>query len=233
MSAISALSGGSGIDLSSLRQNLFKQIDTNGNGKVSKDEFLAGRPKGVSESQAGELFAKIDSKGTGEVTQSELDSGLEKNKPTGGLASLTSSLSSGTLSALLQALSGNSSSSSTTTSTSSKNDDLASKIFSQIDIDHDGKVSKDEFVKGRPPFISESDASKQFDSIDKKGTGSITKDQFVANTPQPPSLGGSNNVSVSGNNDDLLQQLITAISSYTKNSYSNTSSSDISKLLSV
>ena len=231
MSGISALSGGSGIDLTSLRQNLFKQIDTNGNGKVSKDEFVSGRPKGVSESQASELFAKIDSKGSGEVTQNELDSGLEKNKPSG---SLGGNLSSDTLSALLQALSGGSSSSSSTTSTSSKNDELAGKIFSQIDNNHDGKVTKDEFVKGRPQFISEADASKQFDSIDKEGTGSITKDQFAANAPQPPSFGGgSDSAASSGNIDDLLQQLLAAINSYTKNSYSNTNSNDISKLLSA
>lgn len=230
MSGISGIGGG-GLDMSAMRQAMFKRIDADGNGKVSKDEFVSGRPKGVSESQASELFGKVDSKGAGEVTQSELDSGLEKNKPSG---SLSGNLSSDTLSALLQALSGDSSSSSDASSTSGT-DDLASKIFGQIDADHDGKVAKDEFVKARPQFISDSDAAKQFDAMDKEGTGSITKDQFAANAPQPPSFGesGSADASSSGNADDLLQQLLAAITSYSKNAYDNTGGRDISKLLSA
>lgn len=233
MSGISGIGGGGGLDLSALRQNVFKQIDTNGNGKVSKDEFVSGRPKGVSESQASELFAKIDTKGTGEVTQSELESGFEKNKPSGGLGSLGGGLSSETLSVLLQALSGDSSSAS---STSSSNNDLASKIFSQIDADKDGKVSKDEFVNGRPQFISEADAAKQFDSIDKEGTGSITKDQFAANAPQPPSFGGGGfgDASSSDYSGDIVQQLLAAINSYSKNAYGNSNNNvDYSSLLKV
>lgn len=240
MSGISGIGGG-GLDLSALRQSAFKQLDTNGNGKISKDEFVAGRPQGVRESQASDLFSKIDSKGTGEVSQSELDSGLEKNKPQGhsGLGG-GSGLSSDTLSVLLQAISGGNSSSTSNASSNSStsSNDLASKIFDKIDTDHNGKVSKDEFVKNRPQFISESDASKQFDAIDKNGTGSITKDQFAANAPQPSfgrgGFGGSGD-SAGGSNSssgDLLNQLLEAINSYTKNSYSGFNNNvDYSSLL--
>lgn len=232
MSAISGLGGG-GMDMSAMRQAMFKQIDTNGNGKVSKDEFVSGRPKGVSESQAAELFGKIDSKGTGEVTQSELDSGLEKNKPS-GMSGLGGNLSSDMMATLLQMLSGGDSSSSNASSASSSDSDLASKIFSQIDADEDGKVTKDEFVKNRPQFISEADATKQFDAIDKEGTGSITKDQFAANAPQPPSFGGGGfgDSSSTDNSGDLVSQLLEAINSYTKNSYSGANTNlDLNSLL--
>jgi hypothetical protein len=48
-----------------------------------------------------------------------------------------------------------------------------------MDADTDGKVSKDEFVKGlESKGVSSEDATKQFAAIDKEGTGSITKDDL-------------------------------------------------------
>lgn len=56
---------------------------------------------------------------------------------------------------------------------------LASKVFSDMDTDTDGSVTKDEFVKGlESKGVSSDDATKQFDAIDKEGTGSITKDDL-------------------------------------------------------
>ena len=46
------------------QRSLFGKLDTDQNGKLSSDEFVAGRPKGVSESQASELYKKIDTSGT-------------------------------------------------------------------------------------------------------------------------------------------------------------------------
>lgn len=56
---------------------------------------------------------------------------------------------------------------------------LASKVFSDMDTDTDGSVTKDEFVKGlESKGVSSEDATKQYDAIDKQGTGSITKDDL-------------------------------------------------------
>ena len=56
---------------------------------------------------------------------------------------------------------------------------FASKVFKDMDTDTDGKVSKDEFVKGlESKGVSSDDATKQFDAIDKQGNGSITKDDL-------------------------------------------------------
>lgn len=56
---------------------------------------------------------------------------------------------------------------------------LASKVFSDMDTDTDGSVTKDEFVKGlESKGVSTEDATKQYEAIDKEGTGSITKDDL-------------------------------------------------------
>jgi hypothetical protein len=48
-----------------------------------------------------------------------------------------------------------------------------------MDTDTDGKVTKDEFVKGlESKGVSTDDATKQYEAIDKEGTGSITKDDL-------------------------------------------------------
>ena len=53
---------------------------------------------------------------------------------------------------------------------------LASKVFSDIDTDKDGKVNKNEFVSGlESKGVSAEDATKQFDAIDTQKSGSITQ----------------------------------------------------------
>ena len=56
---------------------------------------------------------------------------------------------------------------------------FASRVFKDMDADTDGKVTKDEFVKGlESKGVSSEDATRQYDAIDKEGTGSITKDDL-------------------------------------------------------
>lgn len=58
---------------------------------------------------------------------------------------------------------------------------FASKIFSDMDTDTDGSVTKDEFVKGlESKGVSTEDAAKQYDAIDKEGTGAITQDDLTS-----------------------------------------------------
>ncbi|MFS2136838.1 EF-hand domain-containing protein [Duganella sp. Dugasp56] len=53
---------------------------------------------------------------------------------------------------------------------------FASKVFSDLDTDKDGKVNKDEFVSGlESKGVSADDATKQFDAIDTQKNGSITQ----------------------------------------------------------
>lgn len=68
---------------------------------------------------------------------------------------------------------------------------LASKVFNDLDSDKDGKVTKDEFVKGLgSKGVSAADATKQFDAIDTQKSGSISKDDLASaiksGTLRPP-----------------------------------------------
>lgn len=120
--SISSISG------ASQAQSLFAKIDADGDGKVTKDEFVASRPKDISEDQAAELYAKIDSEGTGALTEDQLKAGLDANRPppppelSGGSASL----SSDTLSALLEVLQQQSESSESDASTTTASTDTTS-----------------------------------------------------------------------------------------------------------
>jgi len=57
------------------RGEMMKRLDTNGDGAVSKDEFLAG---------ANERFAKMDRNGDGKLTQEDRPQRPEGGGPNGG-----------------------------------------------------------------------------------------------------------------------------------------------------
>ena len=60
---------------------LFTSLDTNKDGKVSADEFVAGRPKDMSESDAQNLFKSIDTQGSGSLSKDQFAEGLDVLKP--------------------------------------------------------------------------------------------------------------------------------------------------------
>jgi hypothetical protein len=65
-----------------------------------------------------------------------------------------------------------------------------SQMYTDMDTDSDGKVTKDEFVSNADGHMSEEDASKIYASIDTEGTGSITEDQFAASLKSHRPHGG-------------------------------------------
>ncbi len=48
--------------------SLLSDLDTNEDGLVSLEEFMAGKPDDFTESQASQLFALLDSSGTGSLS---------------------------------------------------------------------------------------------------------------------------------------------------------------------
>jgi len=68
---------------------------------------------------------------------------------------------------------------SSTSSDGSSDQSPMDQLFASLDSNQDGKVSKTEFVAGRPKDMSESDAENLFKSIDTQSSGSLTKDQFA------------------------------------------------------
>jgi EF hand len=63
----------------------FKSMDTDSDGKVSEQEFVASRPKEVSEEDATKRFESLDTSKTGSLTQEQLESDKPKGPPMGGM----------------------------------------------------------------------------------------------------------------------------------------------------
>lgn len=79
----------------------FAAMDTDGDGKVTQSEFVANRPKEMSEDDANTLFEKLDSDKAGYLTEDQLKSDHEQARSEmmggmGGMPSLSSLLSSDT-----------------------------------------------------------------------------------------------------------------------------------------
>ncbi|KIL98406.1 hypothetical protein CCC_03689 [Paramagnetospirillum magnetotacticum MS-1] len=77
----------------------------------------------------------------------------------------------------------------------------ASKLFSKLDSNNDGKLTEDEFVSGRPDNVSEDQAKQLYQKIAEKSGGDassgLTQDQFssgfsaAAPSGGPPAGGGA------------------------------------------
>ncbi|MGG6895938.1 MULTISPECIES: EF-hand domain-containing protein [Rhizobium] len=59
---------------------LFARLDTNQDGKITQSEFVAGRPKDMSESDAENLFKSIDRQNSGSLTKDQFAGGLDALK---------------------------------------------------------------------------------------------------------------------------------------------------------
>ena len=140
------------------------EIDTDEDGVVTRDEFIAGAPEDLSSEKAGALFDMLDTEGTGQMTISALSSAFEK-------------MSGETQASVLQAQS----------EAGAPPD--PSELFAQLDADEDGSVTREEFLAGRPDDVSEEQANALFDKIAGEDGESVTEEQFVAGM-QPPSMGG-------------------------------------------
>jgi hypothetical protein len=211
------------------------------NGNVSRDSFVKNRPSGVSADDAGSLFDSIDTSKSGSLATRQLETGLKSKASSQTSDASSTSDSSGTslIDYLLKADKENSKTSDSTSTSSSKT------------------VSRSDFVKNRPPGVSESDAGSLFDSIDTNKTGSLTtsqlEDGFKSKAKQQQS--GSTNLSLvnyltnddssssssnssdstsdtssTSNKNNSLEELLKAIKSYTSH-FNSSSSTDISSLL--
>ncbi len=54
-----------------LREAIFKKIDTDGDGALSKMEFINGKPSDMTVARADELYSKLDTNKDGSISQSE------------------------------------------------------------------------------------------------------------------------------------------------------------------
>lgn len=66
---------------------MFAELDTDGDGTVSREEFVAGRPDDVSEEQASALFDRIAGEDADSMTEEQFSAGMPPPPPPGGMAS--------------------------------------------------------------------------------------------------------------------------------------------------
>ncbi|HXV29642.1 MAG TPA: EF-hand domain-containing protein [Sinorhizobium sp.] len=158
------------------QRSVFSKLDTNSDGALSKDEFVAGRPKEVSEAQASSLYSRIDSEDAGSITEEQFNASMGP----GGSGSAAASPFSNDAMAVLMLMS------------PQGGPPSVADIYADIDADGDGGVTEAEFVAARPDDVSEEDAAALFATIDTEGTGSITEEQFANSMPGPggPPPGG-------------------------------------------
>ncbi len=164
MTSISGTGGGSSSLIQMLQQR-FKEADSDGDDKLSLDEFTAAGPQGAQGSggakgpDPSEMFAKLDSDGDGSVSKDEFTTAFSK-------------IGSEAKSALLD----------------------AQELFANADANGDGSLSEDEFAAsapkgpprggpppGPPPSSGDTaSVSDIFDELDANGDGSLTEDEFAA-----------------------------------------------------
>ncbi|NTU77024.1 MAG: hypothetical protein HGA90_04335 [Alphaproteobacteria bacterium] len=124
--------------------DMISAMDTDGDGTITKEEFVAARPSDASETQASSLFDSFDTESAGSLSTTDLKTAMAENAPPGGppppppssTADSSSSSDTDSLSNLLSLLESNSStntsSSSTTTSTSSSASALWQEILKAV-----------------------------------------------------------------------------------------------------
>jgi Ca2+-binding EF-hand superfamily protein len=137
---------------------MFNKMDADKNGSVSKSEFVDSRPKNVSEDQASTMFGKMDTNSTGSISFDQFSAAGPAGRTSGNAMSAVMQLPQG--------------------GPDGQGPD-ASEMFSKMDSDSDGKVTKSEFVSSRPDDVSADMATKMYTSIDTDNTGSITETQLA------------------------------------------------------
>ncbi|RAU22772.1 hypothetical protein CU669_05115 [Paramagnetospirillum kuznetsovii] len=208
--------GSSGSENAYRLSKMISSLDTNNDKSVSKSEFVAGKPKNVSDDQAGSLFDALDSSGTGSMNLTDLLSSFQQ-------------MASTMQSTLIQAQSDSGNSDSGNSGIGSVGHHHgppdASEMFAKLDADGDGTVTRDEFVAGRPDNVSEADANSFFDKVSGSNGDSLTQTQLAeglksAGPPggPPPGVASSSSASSSStsSSDDpgeLLDKLLAALQS--------------------
>src|SRR6516162_7224799 len=169
----SASAAGNG--LNQIAQNLFGQVDTNGDGSITQGELeQAVTAAGGTTQGADALYAQLDPNNTGSVSGQTLAQYLQ---------SQFNNSAQGALAALIQAPTSNG-----PTNASSQS---AQQLFSQIDTSGDGSISQSELEQAVTAAGGTTQAADAlYAQLDPNNTGSVSEQTF-AQALQPPSPTGN------------------------------------------
>jgi Ca2+-binding EF-hand superfamily protein len=167
--------GTAGNGLNQIAQNLFGQVDTNGDGSITQADLeQAVTAAGGTTQGADALYAQLDPNNTGSVSEQTLAQYLQ---------SQFNNSAQGALAALIQAPTGN--------GPTNAPSQVAQQLFSQIDTNGDGSISQSELeqaVTAAGGTIQAADAL--YAQLDPNNTGSVSEQTF-AQALQPPSPTGN------------------------------------------
>ena len=80
MTSVSSATSGSSYYQTSMKSNLSK-LDSDGDGKVSSNEFTAAKPSDVTAKQSSQLCSSLDADGDGSVSETEMSSSMSSSDP--------------------------------------------------------------------------------------------------------------------------------------------------------
>jgi Ca2+-binding EF-hand superfamily protein len=132
---------------------MFSKMDTDGDGSLSAEDFIAARPSDVTAEMAANLYSSLDTDSSGSLTASEYTTSLNDLSPP-----LPPPPSAGV---------GSSGSSD------------GSNAFDALDTNQDGVVSAEEFAAAKPDDVTEEMAANLFNHLDKDGSGSLTAAEYA------------------------------------------------------
>ncbi len=134
--------------METMRQNRFKKIDQDGDGKITKEEMSAGRPQNGKGPSVDDVFSKIDANKDGAIDEAEDKAGMEKMQRQHGPGGPPDP---------------------------SK---MAAELFKSADADGDGRISKDELTQALPKDGTGPSVDDIFKSADSDEDGAITSTEL-------------------------------------------------------
>lgn len=125
-------------------QRILQHLDKDGNGSVSKEEFLASERAQQNPERAEKAFGHLDADGNGEITAEE----FAKHKPLGGRGDGDRPNPAEIFKRLDKDGNGSISKQEFTSGErAQRNPEMAEKLFGKLDADGNGEISRDEFAK--------------------------------------------------------------------------------------
>ena len=143
--------------------DLFAKIDTNGDGQISKEEFLAAKPDRFTDDQALTLFNGIDTQGTGSITLTQFVDNLNA-----GAHSHAASAGAGASHA-----------------SGSGANDSDQQVFDVLDTNKDGVVDAQEWLAAFGPDTAGNGQANAFTSVLQKLAKAIEAYTATANNNDP------------------------------------------------